>query len=240
MSSVDVALVVLLSLIGFTLQGSVGFGMGLLCSPTFLLIDARLVPGPVLTSTLVFTTLLALREHEGIDLGGLRWAVGGRVLGTVPAAWLLVVLPSEGLTLLLGLVVLVAVALSISGLRVRPRPSALVVGGVLSGLMGTIAAIGGPPLALLYQHAPGPRVRGTLSGLFLPGTVVSIVSLVVVGRYGVQELRLSLLLLPGALLGFLWSRGLATRLDRGYTRPAVLLAATIAGLIVIGRSLASW
>ena len=130
---------------------------------------------------------------------------------------------------------LVAVAISISGLRVEPRPVSLVVGGALSGIMGTIASIGGPPLALLYQHAPGARVRGTLSSIFLIGTLISLVALTLVGRFGRDELRLTLALLPGVLLGFVVSRRIASRLDRGYTRRAVLTIATGAGLIVVVR-----
>ena len=70
-----------------------------------------------------------------------------------------------------------AQALRVAGLRGDPRPPALLIGGVLAGVMGTIAAVGGPPLALLYQHAPGAQVRGTLSGLFFLGTIVSLAAL---------------------------------------------------------------
>jgi len=90
-------------------------------------------------------------------------------------------------------------------------------------------------MALLYQHAPGARVRGTLSGLFLVGTLISLTALVLVGRFGVDELRFALLLLPGVIVGFFVSRRIASRLDRGYTRPAVLTVAAAAGLIVVVR-----
>ncbi|MBQ02220.1 MAG: hypothetical protein CL477_16245 [Acidobacteria bacterium] len=235
MSPLEIAIVVLCSCVGFTLQGAVGFGMGILGSPIFVLIDTRLVPGPVLVSTMLFTTMLTIREHRAIDLGGLRWAVAGRIAGTIPAAALLALLSAEQLRLLFGGIVLLAVAISVSGVHVEPRPASLLAGGVLSGIMGTIAAIGGPPMALLYQHAPGARVRGTLSGLFLVGTVISLTALVLVGRFGLDELRFALLLLPGVIFGFFVSRRIASRLDRGYTRPAVLTVAAAAGLIVVVR-----
>ena len=235
MSPFDTLLVILCGGVGFTLQGAVGFGMGILGSPILILIDSRLVPGPVLASSMVFTALLTVRERSAIDLGGLRWAIVGRAAGTIPGAAVLAVLPAEQLSLLFGGIVLVAVAISISGLRVEPRPVSLVVGGALSGIMGTIASIGGPPLALLYQHAPGARVRGTLSSIFLIGSLISLVALTLVGRFGRDELRLTLALLPGVLFGFVVSRRIASRLDRGYTRRAVLTIATGAGLIVVVR-----
>lgn len=235
MSSFDTLVVMLCGAVGFTLQGAVGFGMGILGSPVLILIDSRLVPGPVLASSMVFTTLLAVRERRAIDVDGLRWAVVGRLAGTIPAAAVLAVLPADQLSLLFGGIVLLGVAISISGLHVEPRPVSLVVGGALSGLMGTIASIGGPPMALLYQHAAGARVRGTLSSLFLIGSIVSLVALTLVGRFGRDELRLTLPLLPGVLFGFVVSRRIASRLDRGYTRRAVLAIATGAGLIVVVR-----
>jgi hypothetical protein len=213
--------------------------MGMLGSPLLLLIDSRFVPGPILASTMVFTGLLTLRERRAIDFGGVRWAMAGRFVGTFPAVAVLALVPAEQLSLVFGTVVLLAVVISVSGLHVEPRPATLLVGGALSGLMGTIAAVGGPPIALLYQHASGARVRGTLSSVFLVGTVLSLAALVLVGRFGRDELLLSLALLPGAAIGFLVSRRIASRLDRGYTRRAVLAVASVAGLIVIGRYFAS-
>ncbi len=239
MSPLDTVLVVLCSVAGFTLQGAVGFGMGILGSPLLLLIDSRFVPGPILASTMVFTGLLTLRERHAVDLNGVRWLIAGRFAGTIPAAAVLAVLPAEQLSLVFGAMVLLAVAISVSGLQVEPRPAALLAGGALSGLMGTIAAVGGPPLALLYQHAPGARVRGTLSSVFLVGTVMSLTALVLVGRFGPDELSLSLTLLPGVVVGFFLSRRIASRLDQGYTRRAVLSVAAVAGLIVVGRYFAA-
>lgn len=235
MSLFDTLVVVVCGAVGFTLQGAVGFGMGILGSPILILIDSRLVPGPVLASSMVFTLFLTLRERHAIDVGGFRWAVLGRVAGTIPAAGLVAVLPSEQLGLLFGGIVLLAVAISVAGPRVELGPVSLVVAGVLSGVMGTIASIGGPPLALLYQHAPGARVRGTLSSIFLAGSFISLVALSLVGRFGRDELRLTLALLPGVVFGLVVSRRLASRLDRGYTRRAVLTVATAAGVIVVVR-----
>ena len=156
--------------------------------------------------------MVTVRERRGIDLGGVGWALAGRIVGTLPAAAVLAVLPQSQLSRVFGLMVILAVVISVSGVHVRPRPSTLLAGGVLSGLMGTVAAIGGPPIALLYQHASGTRFRATLSSLFFVGTIISIAALVPAGRFGGPELRLTLLLLPGAAFGFLVSRRLASRL----------------------------
>ena len=67
------------------------------------------------------------------------------------------------------------------------------------------------------------------------GSFISLVALTLVGRFGRDELRLTLALLPGVVFGFVVSRRIASRLDRGYTRRAVLAIATVAGLIVVAR-----
>jgi uncharacterized membrane protein YfcA len=110
----------------------------------------------------------------------------------------------------------------------------MLAGDVLSVLFGVLV-LGGPPVALLLQNLPGARLRGTLSGIFLVGASVSLLALVAVSRFGRQELVLALVLLPGVLLGFGISGFTAPILDRGYTRPTVLVVASVAALVAIGR-----
>ena len=237
MTWLDVLIASLIALVGSTLQSSIGFGMGLLGSPVLILIDPRFVPGPILLSTLVLTTLLTWRESHAIDLRGLRWAIAGRVAGTAGAGTLLAVLPASRMAIVFGGLVLLGVGMSVSGLRLRVRPRALMGAGALSGIMGTIAAVGGPPMALLYQDAKGPRLRATLSSFFWIGTILSLIALRMIGRFGWYEVQLTLLLLPGMLLGYVTSRWTISIVDRGYTRKAVLAVAASAGLAVIVRQL---
>mgnify|MGYP001444100149 FL=1 len=82
MSWFDILIASVTVLIGSTLQGSVGFGMGLLASPILMLIEPRFVPAPILLSTFCLTSFLAVREWDAIDVDGLRWAVVGRTGGT--------------------------------------------------------------------------------------------------------------------------------------------------------------
>ena len=47
--------------LGALIQGTIGFGLGLFAAPLLILIDPRLVPGPILVSSAVLTVLLARR-----------------------------------------------------------------------------------------------------------------------------------------------------------------------------------
>ena len=223
--------------LGAAVQGSIGFGFAILSAPVLLLLDARFVPGPLLLCGFVLTLLITYREREAVDFGGLRWAVVGRVLGTVAAAALLAEVPQNLLALLFGSLVLLGVAVSASGVRVRPGVASALAAGTLSGFMGTISSIGGPPIALIYQAERGPRVRGTLSGFFLIGTAVSVTALWWIGHFGVVELVATATLLPGVLLGYVISVRTAPAIDRRGTRPFVLLLSAVAGVVVIVRAL---
>jgi uncharacterized membrane protein YfcA len=221
--------------LGAVVQGSVGFGLSLVTVPLLFLIDPSFVPGPVLCVAIVLTLLLSHRERRSIDFHGVAWVLAGRIPGTVFGAAALVVLPTDVLSVLFGVLVLLAVAFSSLRVRGEPKRRSLTGVGLLSGFMGTTAALGGPPVALLLQNLPGARLRGTLSGIFLVGASVSLAALVVVGHFGRQELTLALALLPGALAGFAFSGLTAPILDRGYTRPVVLVLASAAALVAIGR-----
>ena len=235
MSPGEILTVVLTVLFGATLQGSVGFGMGLIASPILILIDPRFVPGPILLSTTVLTVLLVYRERTAIDFHGIQWAMVGRLIGTVLASAILLVVSADQLVLLIGVFILSAVGMSLSGFRFDPIRPVLVVAGMLSGLLGTIASVGGPPMALVYQHAAGARIRSTMSGFFLLGTILSLGALWYVGRFGAYEIQLTLVMLPSVLTGFVLSKWTAVYVDRGYVRPAVLSVAAGAGLLVIIR-----
>ncbi len=222
---------------GSAVQGSVGFGLGLLGAPLLLLIDPRLVPGPMLVASLVLTLMVARREHRSIRWRDLGFSLPGRVLGTVAAALVLRLLPTTHLELALGILIVVSVALSASGLHLAPGPRTLFGAGTLAGFMGTTTSVGGPPMALVYQREDGPSIRATLSAFFVAGVVISLIGLWAVGRFGREEALLSLALLPGVPLGYLISHRTRRFLDSGWTRPAILAVSFAAGTVVIVRSL---
>ncbi len=223
--------------VGAALQGSVGYGLGLVAAPILVLVDPMFVPGPLLMTALVFTILVTRREHQSMDLHGLKWALLGRVPGVLIGAATIVVVSRDRIALAFGVLIVASVGVSVLVRRIPISPGSVFGAGVVSGFLGTTVSTGGPPMALLYQHAEGTRIRATLAGYFTVGVSMSLASLVVIGRLGGAELALAIVLLPGALIGFFASRPLATVLDRGRTRGAILVVSLVAGLAVILRQL---
>ena len=218
------------------LQGAVGFGLGLIAIPFLIYLDLRFVPGPLLVAALTLHMLVLRRDRSGVDSSGLTMLLSGRLVGTVPAALLLASIPLESMKLLVAGVVLAGALMGVLHSGGHPTRPVLLAAGAVSGFMATAAGLGGPPVALVYQHETGLRLRGTLAAYFIIGTIVSLLALAWAGRFEREELRLSFLLIPGTVLGYFMSRPAAAYLDGGYTRTAVLAVSTLAAVSVIATA----
>jgi hypothetical protein len=90
-------------------------------------------------------------------------------------------------------------------------------------------------MALLYQDKRGPELRSALSGVFLVGTILSLIFLWRIGYFGKKELIAGFLLLPGIGVGFLISTRTITFLDKGFTKPLVLSVSVLTSAVLILR-----
>jgi uncharacterized membrane protein YfcA len=225
-----------IAVLGAILQGSVGFGLGLLGVPLLVLIDPVFIPGPLLLAAFFLNLLISRRERMSIDFRSVMWAVPGRILGAIIGAGILILIPQERLSVLFGLMVLFAVGISVKGWELSPSPWNVFSAGTFSGFMGTTSAIGGAPMALVFQRQKGSKIRGTLSAIFAIGTVISMLSLFVIGRFGLEEIQAAIVLFPGIILGFFLSHQTARVLDRGFIRAAVLITSAASGFFVLLRN----
>jgi hypothetical protein len=232
-SWIAIAVVTGVMTVSAILQGAVGFGLGLIAIPFLIYLDLRFVPGPLLVAAFTLHVLVLRRDRSGVDKSGLAMLLSGRVLGTIPAALLLAALPLDSMKILLAVVVLAGALMGLLHAGGHPSPSVLFGAGAASGFMATAAGLGGPPVALAYQRESGLRLRGTLAAYFIVGSVLSLLALAWVGRFGSEEMRLSGFLIPGTVLGYFMSRPAAAYLDAGRTRIAVLTASALAAVSVI-------
>ena len=219
--------------IGTILQSGIGFGLGPFAVPLLVMLNPRLVPGPLLLDALILTLLMSYREFHALDKTSVKWAAIGRLAGSILAAFTLTYLPPEQLKLFFGALVLIAVLISLMKFRINSSSKNLFTAGTLSGFMGTAVSIGGPPMALIFQHRKGPQIRATLSAIFSIGTVIALFSLAVIGKFGLVELRLAIILLPGLLAGFYLSRFVTPIIDKGLLRPLLLTMSAVAALVLI-------
>ncbi len=231
------AVATLLAAIAACVQGTVGFGLALTSAPLLALLDPAFVPVPLLVASLPVSLAALVRERQHADVHGVLSAFAGRVPGTALGALAVAALPVLLLHVSIGVLVLLGVAVSLWAPRFEPTRRVLVGAGVISGVTGTIAAIGGPPIALVYQHATGPTLRATLALYFSAGTVLSLAALWLTGSFGHHEAVLSAVLVPGTVVGFLASGSVLRIVDAGRLRPLVLGAAVVSAIVLLVTAL---
>ena len=221
-------------------QGSISMGFAMIAAPVLLVLDPAFVPVPMILSGFVLSLLILIRDRKSIDLSGVSIALLGRAVGAIGAALIIARVSTALFSLLFGLIILLAILMSFAKVAWEPRPATLFGAGLLSGLMGTLSSIGGPPMGLLYQHQKGSVIRGSLAGFFAVGTIISLLSLGFVGALTRRELSLFLWILPAICLGFLLSSHTIQVLEKGYTRVTILSVSGLSAFVVIVKTIITY
>jgi uncharacterized protein len=218
--------------VGAVIQGSIGFGYAFVVVPAMALLYSEAVPVTPLLLAVPMTVLMSAREWRAIDTTGFFLITGARAVGTAAGVALLVFVPTDFLSVLVGLLIAAAALASLLRPNFEVNNKTRLAGGVASGITSTAAAIGGPPLALIYQDRSGAELRSTLAISFVVGIAMSLTGLALAGQVEGWHFVLALQLLPGLLVGLWVSRRVVEHLDERWLRPAVLTFAAVAGLVV--------
>ncbi|WP_219417372.1 sulfite exporter TauE/SafE family protein [Pseudonocardia nigra] len=214
-------------------QGSTGLGFALIVAPVVGLIEPRLLPVLLLVLMIPLNGYVAWRERHAMDTGGASWITAGRVAGTAGGLWVLFAVPASGLNLLIGGSTVLAALASLLAPSFVPGRRSLIAAGAVTGVTETATGIGGPPLALVYQHRPAPELRSTIAICFLVGEVISLGLLAATGQVDGEQLRTALMLVPALGLGALLSRAVHHRVDGPVMRTLVLGFALVSGVVVL-------
>jgi uncharacterized membrane protein YfcA len=223
-------LIALAVAVGGVLQGSTGVGFALLVSPTLALLAPDLLPGCVLILMLPLNAYVAHREWQAIDWRGVSWITLGRCGGGGAGLAVLALLSGSALRWFVGLATILTALGSMLSRNFKIRPSVLIGAGIITGVTETATGIGGPPMALVYQHHPGPVLRATLAICFLAGQLASLLLLALSGRLVQNQLTAALWLLPALSVGSLLSRWSHGRVEGRPMRLAMLGFAIVSGL----------
>lgn len=234
-----VLVVLILTVIaGAAVQSLIGLGLGVVAAPVITLADPSLMPVVPLVLALLLPLVTLLSEpRDQIDWRGLAWAVPARVPGTALGVALLVAVSDRTLGVLVAVIVLAAVALTAGTVRIPITPTSLIGAGLASGVSGTATSIGGPPIAVLYQHRPSREIRSTLAVYFVVGALLSLVGLGLGGEVARHEVIVGLCLIPCLVLGTWAGKALRARLPEQQIRPAVLTLCALSALLLLVRSL---
>ncbi|MCL1046730.1 sulfite exporter TauE/SafE family protein [Shewanella sp. 1_MG-2023] len=223
--------------LGALTQGLIGFGLAVVASPLLYIIDPQLVPAPVIACGFSIALLTLLRERTSLQFNGLQYALIGRVPGGFLGAALLVFAPQSILGLAIAFIVASAVILSFYKITAPVNRFTLFIAGILSGVFGNIAAIGGPPLAILLAGKDAPQFRAALSIFFVFSSMIAMIILFIVGLVEMKHVWLSLMLLPSVFLGSFVAGKLSNKVDKQKTRTATLVLCGLSALVLTIKSL---
>lgn len=222
-----------------TVQGLVGLGLALVSAPVVTLLEPQLMPEFMLWLALMMPAVTLMREHHEIDWRGLGWSLPLRVVGTYFGVLLVASFPPAGLGIAVGVMVLVSVVLTGRYVRIPVNVGTLSAAGFISGVTGTATSIGGPPMAILYQHHPPHQIRSTLGVFFIVGAALSLTGLGLAGELETSTFYLALTMAPALVTGFVISRFLKRRVPHHRIRTGVLLVSGLSAAVVLVRSIAT-
>ncbi|WP_455355745.1 sulfite exporter TauE/SafE family protein [Streptomyces sp. SYSU K217416] len=214
-------------------QGASGLGFALIVAPVAGFLRPELVPVVVLAAMIPLNAHVAWRERASLDLRGAGWISAARLAATPGGLLLLWAIPDRDLGLFVGGATLLAALVSLAAPKFTPGRAAYLGAGVVTGLTETATGVGGPPLALVYQHRSPAELRSTVALCFLVGEVASLGLLFATGQGEPGQLVWAALLLPALALGAWLSRLVHHRIDARRMRLFVLAFAVVSGVVLI-------
>lgn len=222
--------------LGAAVQSAVGFGLAVVAAPFVVLVEPALMPGGLLVCGFVLPFWELVRHPRDVDRRLLTSAYGMRLALTPVGAALVVWSGAREIALIVGVMILVVVAISLTPVSVRATvPNALAAGAV-TGVAGTAASIGGPFLAMVLQHERPERLRSTLAAFFVLGSLTSLLALAVAGELTLGQVGAGVVWVPFLALGVWLGRPLRLVVSRERMRQAVLTFCTVASAVVILRA----
>jgi uncharacterized membrane protein YfcA len=217
-----------------------GFAMVAVTSMSLVIPPARVVPLVLILEVMASISLVP-QVWKDIDWYSLRWLLAGSIFATPFGAYLLANVPAEPMRMSISVLVLAAAIMLLRGWawkRMPGRPLILAT-GIACGILNGAAAIGGPPVILLYLSSPaGVTVsRASIVAYFLGIDSMSLVMASIHGLTTIQTLLLTAVCLIPLLLGIAVGSKMFIKVDKESFRHHVLILLTILSILGILRGI---
>lgn len=237
LGTVGLLLVLGAAVAGGAAQSALGFGAAFTTVPALAIVAPDLLPGAVLVALLPLSLVMLVQDVGGTDVRAAARLTVGRLPGIAVGTAAVALLPTRGLTVATGLLLLVAVVVSVGGWTVAITPGSELVAGFLSGVTGTAAALGGPPIALLYRGRGASVLRPTLALVWAVGLLPIIGSLWLAGEFTADQARAGVVLGVAMLAGLVGAAPLVRRWPDEVIRQGVLAWAAVGAVGALARAL---
>lgn len=239
----SLAIVGFVVLVGAFLQRVSGMGMGLVAGPVLAVIlgpvEGILVVNAIAVVNAVATTL-TVREH--VNWKNFAMISSVLIIGVIPGAWLVSRASGGWLQILVGVLLLIALAVTTFGKKYIPQVHGVVpmaIAGALGGFMNTLAGIAGPAITVYAQAARWDQrmYAATLQPIFFVAGLLSFGAKVIAGAGDLTVINPWIW--PVALVALSLGIFLGVRADqhtsRSVARNIALSLATLGGITAIIR-----
>jgi uncharacterized membrane protein YfcA len=241
--TVTILLAAVVTLFASYVQSVTGFGFGIFAMiflPSILsYTEANLLSTVLSTLTSLVALAFVLRR---VHLKNLIFPTLGCLASTYFAVAFIKSQSSEILTVLLGAALFL---LSIyfffftDKIRIKPTWYAGLIAGVLSGILGGMFAIGGPPVVIYYMQSEREpdRYMATISAYFVLSGIISIGTKAIAGFFTATVWLCSAVALVAMLLGSLAGKLTRSKINPTHLKKLVYGFMAVSGIINIVTAL---
>ena len=219
------------------LQMATGVTAGMIIVPFLAMISYTLIPVPIAFASLALTIMMSYKGRYHIDTKNMLQISLGMLAGIFLSIFILKNIRFEYLGLVFGLFILISVFISIKVKSFTLNKGLNYTGGFIAGVMGSMAAVGGQILALLFQNHPLESLKSTLAFLYTLFSTVMLIVFFLFGEFSYTQFISGLYMMPGFIIGFFVAPMFAKYFNPKYSKTIVLSMATIGAIVLIGKSL---
>lgn len=219
------------------LQMATGVSVGMIIVPFLAMISYTLIPVPIVFASLTLTIMMAYKGREHIDLRNAYPISIGMLAGIFIAVYLLSQIHFEYLGLVFGIFILISVVISLRVKTFTLTKTMNYTGGLIAGVMGTMAAVGGQVLALLFQNHPLESIKSTLATLYTLFSITMLFVFYLFDKFSYEQMIPGFYMMPGFIMGFFVAPLFSKYFNPKYAKPVVLGMATMGALLLIYQTL---
>jgi len=224
-------------ILGSILQMATGVTAGMIIVPFLAMISYTLVPAPIAFASLALTGLMTFKGRKDIDTKNMLQISLGMLAGVLLSLFILKNIELKHMGLVFGLFILISVFISVKVKSFTLNRTINYTGGFLAGVMGSMAAVGGQILALLFQNHPLESLKATLAFLYTLFSVVMLTLFYLFGEFSQEQMISGFYMMPGFIIGFFIAPIFSKYFNPKHSKTVVLFMATLGALSLIAKSL---
>lgn len=223
--------------LGSILQRATGVTAGMIIVPFIAMISYPLIPAPIAFASLCLTIMMTYKGRKHIDTKNMFQISIGMLAGILLSIFILKNIKFEYLGLIFGLFILLSIFISLKIDSFTLNKKINYTGGFVAGVMGSLAAVGGQVLALLFQNHSLESLKSSLAFLYTLFSIVMLSIFFIFGEFSYSQALSGFYMMPGFILGFFLAPIFSKYFNPIYSKTVVLIMASLGAFILIAKSI---